>query len=162
MIDFIKLKELVNSPAYLDKTSEEVYDLINIVNITRNKSPHKVPIWQIKDLCLREGAWVKMQLFKDNTKLMDLEADPNLAAVYGAVVAALEFIDDTRFENIDLDLVEVQSMIGALQAGGLITASGVQQIYTLGQETVSAAVEAGACGIGEEVCVAYINRARSM
>ena len=127
--------ELIADPlgrGYAEMTDQEAADAMNAVDRTRNKTPHKAPLWQIKQLCLEQGVWFALKL-----------AAATESPIQGAAATAVELIEDDRFENLDLDNAAAQQMLAALAAGGVVTQAQSDAIYALGTETLSRAAELG-------------------
>lgn len=125
--------ELTTDPlgrGYAEMSDQQAADSLNAVDRVRNKTPHKAPLWAIKQLCLESGVWFAL-------KAAAAAASP----IQAAAATAVELVEDRRFENLDLDNESAQAMLAALVAGGVATQAQVDAIYALGTEACSRAAE---------------------
>jgi hypothetical protein len=125
-------EELVNDPlsiGYSNMTNQEVADAMNAYTITIRKL---VPLWQVKKACVEEGVWLAIQ------QAAESHSDPQIQA---AANAAVSYIDDRRFENLDMDLASTKTMIGALVSGSVITQTNQATLDALADDVTSRAAQ---------------------
>ena len=136
--------ELANDPltrGYAAMTDNEVW-----VSMTTADRPARalVPIWKIKKHAIESGYWLALK---------------NCAVEHPGYVAAalaVDYISDSRFENIDLDLTITITMLGGLVATSLITQTQADEIDALADTLQSRADELGLVGLSN----GYIKEAR--
>jgi hypothetical protein len=85
-----------------------------------------VPRWKIKDSIYRAGAWPALQ-----------KASATEGAVQGVAATCVAYLTDPDFENLDLDLPEVQYMLGQLGAAEILTPTLLQSLFALGDTLVT-------------------------
>jgi hypothetical protein len=104
---------------------------VNVLSISTD-ARQLVPLWQIKKLCIETGVWVAMKIAAAQTESVQLAQ---------AATLAIEYINDTRFENLDLDLTSTQTMIGALVQGGIMTEAQSELIDDMANVKTSRAIQ---------------------
>lgn len=74
--------------------------------------PGLVPLWEIKKAVIEAGEWYGL--------VVASTAHENLQ-VRGAAYTAVDYINDSRFANLDPSLPSTQMLLGALVLGGVMT-----------------------------------------
>lgn len=130
--------ELRDDPAgvgYAEMTDQQAADAINANSQAARKL---VPLWQIKKRLVETGSLLSIQA---------------AAAVESPIQAAakltLEYIDDRRFENLDMDLASTKAMVGALVAGGVVSADLAAELDGMASTTTSRAAILGLGAVGD-------------
>ena len=98
MMNWQALKELAQNTA---GTDAEVAATLATPSVAKRQL---VPLWKIAELARKEGWWYAVKA----------SAEP-------AAVAFMEYYQDARFENIDMDLEAAKNALAGLVATGLIT-----------------------------------------
>ena len=145
----VLVSELSNDPTgigYSGMTDEEVAVAINANTQTSRQT---VPLWQIKKLAIESNLWLTIKQAAVEHVSNDIK---NVAII------ALDYINDTRFSNLDMDLVSTQTMLGALVAGGVITQDFVDELNVLANTLTSRASILGLGGLSS----GHIASARKM
>lgn len=106
-----------------------------------------VDIWQVKKLLLEAGEWPMLVLAQTNEN----------AQLAGAALSAVAYINDQRFEHLDMDLPAVQTMIGALRDAGIISQATYNSVDALATTTQTRAAE---LGITEIIRIRDVRNAR--
>ena len=79
-----------------------------------------VPLWQIKVAGLQAGWWLAVKA---------------AVATNAAAAVWFEYYDDPRFENIDMDLVTTQTVLGGLVASNLVTQAQADAVSAMADVT---------------------------
>lgn len=130
----ILIPELRDDPTavgYSGMTDTEAADSLNAETIATRSL---VPLWEVKKACVEEGVWLAIQ--------QAAESHSN-AQVQAAANAAVAYIDDRRFENLDMGLASTQAMIGALVSGEVITQANQATLDALADGVTSRAAQLG-------------------
>lgn len=104
-----------------------------------------VPLWQIKKHAIENGYWITLK----NTAT----EHPG----YSAAALAVDYIDDQRFENLDIDLSSTQTLLGGLVASSLLTQDLADELDALADSFQSRANELGLVGLSN----AHISEVRA-
>lgn len=123
------LREELQKEAYSGMTPDEKLIAVNTPNIDTG-ARQLVPLWQIKKLCIETGVWIALK-----TASMQTESLP-LAYVAQTVI---EYINDLRFENLDMDLQSTKTLIGTLVQAGIMTQVQADQIDEMANVKISIA-----------------------
>jgi hypothetical protein len=107
----ISLREELETAPYAGMDAAQMLAAVNVLSVPTSER-QLVPLWKIKKLCVETGVWVGMKMATIQTQSADLA---NVATL------AMEYINDTRFENLDMDLVSTQEMIAWLVLGTVMT-----------------------------------------
>ena len=126
------LREELAKDAYTGMTPEQMLVAVNTPTVLTG-ARQLVPLWKIKKLCVETGVWVAMKLAAVQTQSSQLAAVATLAT---------EYINDTRFENLDLDLVSTKQMVGALVQGGVMTQAQADEIDDMANARICPSVNA--------------------
>jgi hypothetical protein len=94
-----------------------------------------VPLWQIKKHAIENGYWLTLK----NTTAEH--------AGYAAAALAVDYIDDARFDNLDIDLASTQLLLGGLVATSLLTQTLADELSALANSFQSRANELGLIGL---------------
>jgi len=144
----ILTEELSTDPlerGYAEMTDVEVATSLNTADVTVRQL---VPLWRVKKTAIEEGCWLPIQA---------AAASHETPAVQGAAMIAIDYINDQRFENLDMDLPSTQQMLGALVAGGVISAEQSATLDALADSTTSRASQLGIGRVG----AGHVESARS-
>jgi hypothetical protein len=117
------------SLGYAGRSLQEVADLLNSPTQTGRKM---VALWLLKRRLIETGAWLALQAAAETE-----------SQIQTAARLACEYIEDQRFENLDMDLQSTQQMIGALVAGGIVTADLAAELNTMATSQISRAEQIG-------------------
>lgn len=93
-----------------------------------------VPLWQIKKRLIETGAWLELQ---------KAAVDHQSEQVKAAASLTLLYVDDARFENLDLDLASTQQLLGALVQAMIVTTDMSAEIDAMANATTSRAAILG-------------------
>ena len=139
-MDFSILKaELTGDPLgrnYSEMSAQQAADSLNAVDVATRKL---VPLWAVKKSAIESGCWLAIKAAALS------HATPQ---VQGAAMIAVDYIDDQRFQNLDMDLESTQGMIAALVVGGVITQAQADALDELADESVSRASQLGLPRVG--------------
>lgn len=125
------LREELLTASYNSMTPEQMLVIINSDTVSTGIR-QLVPLWQIKKLCIETGAWLML-------KAASIQVDnQNLAQVASL---ALTYIDDVRFENLNLDLPSTQQMIIALVQGEVFSEEQTAIIDEMANAKTSRAIQ---------------------
>jgi len=124
-------------------------EVVSSLNTADRAIRQLVPLWQVKKTAIEEGCWLAIQAaVADESKSEQ---------VRGAAAIAVDYINDQRFQNLDMDLTSTQQMLGALVVGGVITAAQSATLDALADGVISRAEEIGLAGVR----VGDVQRART-
>jgi hypothetical protein len=127
----ISLREELATEAYAGMDATQMLALVNTKSIlTENRK--LVPLWQIKKICIETGVWIALRMASVQVESVPLA---HLAAT------VMEYINDVRFENLDMDLVSTQQMIGALVQSGVMTSDQSALIDDMANVRISPAIQ---------------------
>jgi hypothetical protein len=126
------IPELRDDPAGMGYAAMSDHEAASAINASTQPARQLVPLWLIKRRLIETGAWLALQA-----------AAAAESAVQPAAKLTLEYVDDHRFENLDLDLLSTQQMLGALQAAGIVSAELAAELDTLADTTTSRAMMLG-------------------
>jgi len=125
------LREELQTEAYAGKPPGEMLAAVN-ANAVPTGQRQVVPLWKIKKLCVETGVWLAMKAAASQTDSIPLA---QVAAL------AIEYINDSRFENLDLDLASTQQMLGALTQAAVISTSQAADIDAMADVKTSRAMQ---------------------
>ena len=131
-------------PEYEGLSDQEAADAINAKTVTVSQL---VPNWQIKQHAILNGYWPLV-------KAGQLATDPQKA---GLCLSVIDWVDDARIQNTDMNLAGVQTMIGGLVAFDLVTQTLANELFAMASGSIP---WTQANGIGE-VGIGFIRAARS-
>jgi hypothetical protein len=109
---------------YSTMSDQEAADSLNAANVAARRL---VPLWEVKKLLIESFRWPAIVAGQAN-------AVPEIAA---ACLSAVAYIDDARFENLDMDILATQAMIGVLVSGGIVSQAEADSLYALASVTTS-------------------------
>lgn len=135
----VLIPELVNDPlqrGYAAMSHDEAAASMNAVDIPVRKL---VPLWNVKKTAIESGCWLTIKAAAVS------HVSPG---VQGAATVALDYINDQRFENLDMDLTSTQEMLGALVAGGVLTQAQADTLDALADDLTSRAIQLGIGTVG--------------
>ena len=138
------LKTELAKPEYSGLSDQEAADAINAKVVTISQL---VPNWKIKQHAILNGYWPLV-------KAGQLSTDPQKA---GLCLSVIDWVDDSRIQNTDMELPGVQTMIGGLVGFGLISQTLANELFAIASVSVP---WTQANGIGE-VGIGFIRAARS-
>lgn len=138
------LKAELAKPEYTGLSDQEAADAINAKMVTVSQL---VPNWKIKQHAILNGYWPLV-------KAGQLSADPQKA---GLCLSVIDWVEDSRIENTDMELAGVQAMIAGLVGFELISQTLANELFAMASVSIS---WTQANGIGE-VGIGYIRAARS-
>jgi len=124
--------EIKNDPAgrgYSAMSHEEAAASVNARDIPVRKL---VPLWNVKKTAIETNCWLAIKA---------AAAAHAVPEVQGAAAVAVDYIDDQRFENLDMDLPSTQAMLGALVAGGVLTQDQADTLDALADDLTSRAIQ---------------------
>lgn len=110
-------------------------DVASSLNAVIREQRKLVPLWQVKKACVENGLWRKIGL-----AITDQALTPT---VRDAAAAAVAYIDDKRFENLDMDLTSTKNMLAALVVGNVIPQALATALDGMADFSVSRASEIG-------------------
>jgi len=113
------LRELLVSDTYAGLSDQEAADAINALT----EPVTLVPRWQIKSYLYGQGVYGTMTAYLDSTEIP--------ANLRGLIRTALAYLNDPDFENLDLGLADVQTMLGMLVSAGLLTTVQLAEIKAM-------------------------------
>jgi hypothetical protein len=124
--------ELTTDPlgrGYAEMSAEEAANSLNTVNIVARQL---VPLWNVKKTAIEAGCWLAIKAAAVSHVSPDVQ---------GAAAIAVDYIDDQRFTNLDMDLTSTKLMLGALVAGSVITQAQADILDALANTTISRATQ---------------------
>lgn len=124
--------ELATDPKSLGYAGQPHQAVADMLNATTQVGRQMLPLWLLKRRLIETGAWLALQA-----------AAAAESQVQPAARLALEYIEDRRFENLDLDLQSTQQMIGALVLGGIVTAALAAEMDAMATTQISRAEQIG-------------------
>lgn len=116
------IREL-SKPEYANMSDAEAASVINAKTVPVRAL---VPNWKMKQHAILAGYWPLV-------KAGQLDANQQKA---GLCLSVIDWIDDPKISNTDMDLPGVQAMIAGLVLVGLITESQAEELNLLGTELV--------------------------
>jgi len=122
-MDIAILVTELSKPEYASMTDQQAADAVNAKTVAVRVL---VPNWQMKQHAILGGYWPLV-------KAGQLDSDPQKA---GLCLSVIDWIDDPKISNTDMDLAGVQTMIAGLVAFGLITQSQANELDALADSTV--------------------------
>lgn len=125
--------ELANDPlqrGYANMSNEEVANSLNTENIASRKL---VPLWQVKKTIVEAGEWAQLIAAQSSSD----------STVAGAAITAISYIDDPRFQNLDMDLTATINMINILKTNGILSEQVVNAVNALADTNISRAQQLG-------------------
>ena len=133
--DFRKLRDAVKADALgLDwpkMTDDELAASINAATVSRRRL---VPLWELHRLAIEAGFLLAVESAAESHAKAEVQA---------AARVALRYMNNPRFDHLDLDLVATETMLDALVAGGVLSAEQKTAIDALANETVPLNVSLG-------------------
>ena len=126
--------ELQNDPEGLGYAAMSDVEVVTAINAETQTARQTVPLWQVKKAAIENNFWLAIKAAAAS------HADEQVKGVANIV---LDYVDDTRFNNLDMDLVSTQTMLGALVAGGVITQDFSDLLNGLANTTTSRAAILG-------------------
>ena len=138
------LKTELAKPEYAELISTGNHSAI-VAALTAKTLPGKVPLWEIKKAACEAGEW---------PVLVAAAQSHENAQVRGAALTAVSYIDDRRFENLDLSLTSTQTLLGALQQGGVLSEGLIGTITALSANRASLADQMQLGDVGVAVSIA--------
>lgn len=105
------LKTELAKPAYAELLAAGNHSAIAAMLNARTQ-PGLVPLWEIKKAVIEAGEWYGIVIAST--------AHENLQ-VRGAAYTAVDYINDSRFTNLDPSLASTQMLLGALVLGGVMS-----------------------------------------
>ena len=149
-MDYEKLvAELASDPVGMGYASMTDAQVSAAIAANTRPTRQLVPLWLIKRRLIETGAWLAIVQYANEGENAQVRAAAALTCIY---------VDDTRFENLDLDLPATQAMLGALQLAGLITAEMASEIDTLADAWTTRAAQLGL----PNVAPGHVQSARKM
>lgn len=145
-MDLRALSAELQNPEYAGKSNAECAAMVNAKSVTLRKP---VSAARIKRRAIELGAWADIVLASE---------DSSNTAARKAALDVVAWLDDPRssLDDIDLDAVEVQAIVAALVANGLLSG----EVLSLLQNMPTTEVKwVDHVGIGE-VGVGHVNSAR--
>ena len=138
------LKIELAKPEYTGLSDQAAADAINAKTVTVSQL---VPNWKIKQHAILNGYWPLV-------KAGQLATDPQKS---GLCLSVIDWVDDSRIQNTDMELPGVQAMIGGLVGFGLISQAQANELFGMASVSIP---WTQANGIGE-VGIGFIQAARS-
>ena len=138
------LKTELAKPEYAGLSDQAAAVAINAKVVTISQL---VPNWKIKQHAILNGYWPLV-------KAGQLSTDPQKA---GLCLSVIDWVDDSRIQNTDMELPGVQAMLGGLVGFGLISQTLANELFAMASVPVP---WTQANGIGE-VGIGFIRAARS-
>lgn len=135
----------LSKPEYASLTDQQAADAVNAKTVAVRA---QVPNWRMKQHAILGGYWPLV-------KAGQLDSDPQKA---GLCLSVIDWIDDPKISNTDMDLAGVQTMIAGLVAFGLITQSQANELDALANATVRWTQSNGLPEIG----IGLVQNARSL
>jgi len=108
-----------------------------------------VPIWELYKLAIESGFLLPVE---------DAAESHAVAEVQAAARVAVRYMNNLRFDNLDLDLVATETMLDALVAGGVLSAKQKAAIDALADVEVPLAET---LGLGQ-LLPGHIQKARAL
>ena len=138
------LKTELAKPEYAGLSDQAAAVAINAKVVTVSQL---VPNWKVKQHAILNGYWPLV-------KAGQLATDPQKA---GLCLSVIDWVDDSRIQNTDMELPGVQAMIGGLVSFGLISQTLANELFGMASVTIP---WTQANGIGE-VGIGFIRAAKS-
>ena len=138
------LKTELAKPEYAELISTGNHSAI-VAALTAKTLPGKLPLWELKKLLCETGTWAAIKAARTTHENAQVKA---------AAVTVVDYVDDARFENIDLSLTGSQAMLGALVAGEVITQELATSIEALTANRASLADQMQLGDVGVAVSMA--------
>lgn len=138
------LKTELAKPEYSGLSDQDAADAINAKMVTVSQL---VPNWKIKQHAILNGYWPLV-------KAGQLSTDPQKA---GLCLSVIDWVDDSRIQNTDMELPGVQAMIGGLVGFGLISQTLANELFGMASVSIP---WTQANGIGE-IGIGYVKATRS-
>ena len=126
--------ELQDDPASLGYSTMTDAEVATAINGATQAARKLVPLWEVKKAAIENGFWLAIKTAAAS------HADEQVKGVANIV---LDYVGDSRFENIDMDLTSTQTMLGALVAGSVITQDFSDLLNGLANTTTSRAAILG-------------------
>lgn len=130
----ILVPELRDDPAGIGYAGMSDAEAAAAINASTQPARQLVPLWLIKRRLIETGAWLGIVQYANQGENEQWRHAAALTCIY---------VDDQRFENLDLDLPATQQMLGALQLAGLVTADMAAEIDSLADTMTSRAAILG-------------------
>ncbi len=129
-MNYESLSNELKDAAYAELSDSAAAESLNAVTVTCRQL---VPLWQVKKHALENGYWLLIKAAALDTQ----------HPAYAAAASAVEFVSDTRFENLDMDLVSTKAMIAGLVATSVMTAAQAEALDAMADYSVSRAAQLG-------------------
>ena len=109
----VLVPELRDDPAGIGYASMNDQERMVAYYAENQQARQLVPLWQLKKFLVETGLLLALQQAATSHESVDVRAAAALTLVY---------IDDPRFNNLDMDLQSTKTLIGGLVLGGVVTA----------------------------------------
>lgn len=147
-MDYSKLKaELADDPASIGYSAMTNAEASAAINASTQPARQLVPLWQIKKRLIETGVLLAIQAAAETE-----------SQIQAAARLTIEYIDDDRFEHLDMDLDSTKQMVGALIAGGVVSSDLSAELDAMAATTTSRAAILGI----ERVEPGHVESARRM
>lgn len=130
--------EIRDDPAGIGYTALSDQHAADAINAVTQLARQLVPLWQIKKRLVETGALLAIQT-----------AAATESPIQAAAKLTIEYIDDRRFENLDMDLASTKAMVGALVAGGVVSADLAAELDGMATTATSRAAILGLGVVGD-------------
>ena len=114
----------LSEPQYVGLSDQAAAD---IINAKTEVVTQLVPIWQVKQHAILGGYWPLV-------KAAQLDSNPMKA---GLCLSVIDWVDDPKMQTIDVNLPEVQGMLGGLVSFLLMTQTQANEVIAMGSKSVS-------------------------
>ena len=141
--------ELAADPVGMGYASMTDAEVSAAIMASTRPTRQKVPLWEVKKRLIETGAWLAIVQYANEGEDAQVRAAAALTCIY---------VDDHRFENLEIDLPATQQMLGALQLAGLITEAMASEIDTLADAWTTRAAQLGL----PNVAPGHVQSARKM
>jgi hypothetical protein len=149
-MDYEKLvAELASDPVGMGYASMTDAQVSAAIAASTRPTRKLVPLWEVKKRLIETGAWLAIVQYASSGENAQVKEVAALTCAY---------IDDTRFDNLDVDLPSTQQMLGVLQQAGLITAQMASEIDALADTWTTRAAQLGLGSVGD----GHVHSAREM
>lgn len=128
--------ELAN-PVYAGMTDLEAVNKLNTKDVPARQL---VPLWMVKKHAIENGYWIAIKAAATSHESPTVQA---------AATLTLDYVEDKRFDNLDLDLSSTQSLLAALVSGGVITQTNADELDAMADTFISKADELGLGVVGD-------------
>lgn len=129
-MDRAKLRQELGRPEYAGLDAEQIRAAIYAVD---RPTRQLVPLWRVKRALVEAQEWPMIVAGQTNPDV----------TVAGLCITIVSYVDDPRFEHLDMDLPSTRAMMAGAVSAGLTSKATVEAIDAMADGLISRAAELG-------------------